>query len=50
MEITMKVWYKANDKLSFEIEASGQKEVFKELALIQEIFNESKCEIGRAHV
>ena len=43
MEITMKVWYKANDKLSFEIEASGQKEVFKELALIQEIFNESKC-------
>lgn len=39
----MKVIYKANDKLSFELEASGQKEIFKELALIQEIFSEEKC-------
>lgn len=39
----MKVLYKANDKLQFEIEASGQKEVFKELAVIQEIFAEAKC-------
>ena len=39
----MKVIYKANDKLQFELEASGQKEVFKELALIQEIFSETKC-------
>lgn len=39
----MKVLYKANDKLSFELDASGQKEVFKELATIQEIFSEDKC-------
>lgn len=39
----MKVLYKANDKLQFELEAGGQKEIFKELALIQEIFSESKC-------
>jgi hypothetical protein len=43
MEIIMKVIYKANDKLTFELEASGQKEIFKELALIQEIFSEEKC-------
>lgn len=41
----MKVIYKANDKLQFELEASGQKEIFKELALIQEIFSETKCGI-----
>ena len=45
MEMTMKVIYKANDKLSFELEASGQKEIFKELALIQEIFSEEKCSL-----
>lgn len=39
----MKVFYKANDKLSFEMEADGQKEIFKELAIIQEIFSEDKC-------
>ena len=39
----MKVIYKANDRLQFELEASGQKEIFKELALIQEIFSETKC-------
>lgn len=39
----MKVKYKANDKLEFELEGSGQKEVFKELATIQEIFAEEKC-------
>lgn len=39
----MKVIYRASDKLSFELEASGQKEIFKELALIQEIFSEDKC-------
>jgi hypothetical protein len=39
----MKVNYKANDKLEFELEGSGQKEIFKELALIQEIFSETKC-------
>lgn len=41
----MKVFYKANDRLSFELEASGQKEIFKELAIIQEIFSEDKCEL-----
>ena len=39
----MKVLYKANDKLTFELEGSGQKEVFKELATIQEIFAEESC-------
>lgn len=39
----MKVVYKASDKLSFELEGSGQKEVFKELALIEEIFAEGTC-------
>lgn len=39
----MKVLYKANDKLTFELEGSGQKEIFKELAVIQEIFAEEKC-------
>jgi len=41
----MKVLYKANDKLQFELEGNGQKEIFKELALIQEIFSENKCGI-----
>ena len=39
----MKVKYKVSDKLEFELEGAGQKEVFKELALIQEIFGEEKC-------
>lgn len=39
----MKVFYKANEKLSFELEADGQKEIFKELATIQEIFAEESC-------
>lgn len=39
----MKVKYKVGDKLEFELEGAGQKEVFKELALIQEIFAEEKC-------
>ena len=43
----MKIHYRVNDKLSFELEADGQKEVFKELATIQEIFSESEC--GSCH-
>lgn len=39
----MKVLYTPNEKLSFELEGSGQKEIFKELALIEEIFAENKC-------
>lgn len=39
----MKVIYKPNDKLQFELEGSGQKEIFKELAIIQEVFSEEKC-------
>jgi hypothetical protein len=39
----MKVLYKASDKLTFELEGSGQKEIFKELAIIQEIFAEESC-------
>lgn len=39
----MKLKYKVSDKLEFELEGAGQKEVFKELAIIQEIFGEEKC-------
>jgi hypothetical protein len=39
----MKLKYRIGDKLEFEVEGTGQKEVFKELAIIQEIFGESKC-------
>jgi hypothetical protein len=39
----MKVIYSASNKLSFELEGSGQKEIFKELALIEEIFSENQC-------
>jgi len=39
----MKVIYKASDKIQFELEASGQKELFKELATVEEIFGEGKC-------
>ena len=39
----MKLKYKVGEKLEFELEGAGQKEVFKELALIQEIFGEEKC-------
>lgn len=39
----MKLNYKVNDRLNFEVEGSGQKEVFKELAMIQEVFGEKCC-------
>ena len=39
----MKVKYKVGDRLEFELEASGQKELFKELSSIQEIFGEESC-------
>lgn len=39
----MKAIYKIGDKLEFELEGAGQKEIFKELAIIQEIFAEEKC-------
>lgn len=39
----MKARFRANDRLEFELEGAGQKELFKELAMIQEIFGEEKC-------
>lgn len=39
----MKLNYKINDKLSVEIEGAGQKEIFKELAVLQEVFGENTC-------
>lgn len=39
----MRASYKVSDKLQFEVEGEGQKEIFKELAAIQEIFGETKC-------
>lgn len=41
----MKLRYKVNNKLEFELEGDGQKEIFKELAAVQEIFGEEKCGI-----
>lgn len=41
----MKVKYKVNNNLEFEVEGNGQKEIFKELAIIQEIFGEHACGI-----
>jgi len=39
----MKVKFKPSPKIEFELEGSGQKEVFKELATVQEIFSEEHC-------
>ena len=39
----MLVNYKISEKLEFTVEGAGQKEIFKELATIQEIFGEDKC-------
>lgn len=39
----MKVNYRVGERLSFEVDGAGQKEVFKELAAIQEIFGEDNC-------
>jgi len=41
----MKAKYKVGDKLEFELDGAGQKELFKEIASIQEIFGEVKCGI-----
>ena len=39
----MKAIYKVSNKLSFEINAEGQKGLFEELADIQGIFSEEPC-------
>jgi PHP family Zn ribbon phosphoesterase len=39
----MKVTYKVNDKLTFELESEGQKQLFEDLGNIQEIFGEAEC-------
>lgn len=39
----MKLRYKVGDRLEFELDGAGQKEIFKELAAIQEIFGEECC-------
>jgi len=41
--MSMKLKYKVSDKLEFELDVPGQKEVFKEIATLQEIFGEEKC-------
>lgn len=47
----MLVKYKINDRLEFTVEGAGQKEIFKELAVIQEIFGEEKCGLcGKSHL
>ncbi len=39
----MKITYKISDKMQCEIEEDGQKEIFKKLSSIQEIFGEAEC-------
>lgn len=39
----MEANYKVNEKLEFRVEAKGQKEMFKELAVLQEVFGEESC-------
>ena len=34
---------KVNDKLTLKISAEGQKELFKDLSTVQEIFGENSC-------
>lgn len=45
----MKLNYKVSDKLSFELEGTGQKEIFKELSALQEIFGEESCGMCKSH-
>lgn len=45
----MKLNYKVSDRLSFELEGEGQKEIFKELSAIQEIFGEESCGLCKSH-
>ena len=45
----MKLNYKVSDKLSFELEGAGQKEIFKELSALQEIFGEESCGMCKSH-
>lgn len=45
----MKAKLQANDKLSFEFEGDDQKAIFKQIAVVQEVFDENKCgECGNA--
>lgn len=39
----MKIKYRANNNLEFEIDGDGQKEIFKDLASLQEVFGEENC-------
>lgn len=39
----MKLKYRVNSNLEFELEAEGQKQIFKELSSLQEIFGENNC-------
>lgn len=39
----MKAKFKPTENLEFELEGAGQKELFKELATVQEVFSEKSC-------
>lgn len=39
----MKIVYRASDKLTVEIEAAGQKEIFKAMSSVQEILGDTVC-------
>lgn len=39
----MKLNYRVNEKLSFEVDADGQKQIFEALATLDEVFGERQC-------
>jgi translation initiation factor 2 beta subunit (eIF-2beta)/eIF-5 len=39
----MKVICKVNEKVTFELEGSGQKDIFEQLSSVQEVFGEGAC-------
>lgn len=43
----MKAHYKVSDRLSFEIEADDQKEIFRQLAIVDNVFGENVCPVTK---
>ena len=44
-----KAIFRPSEKLEFHIEGSGQKELFKNLSIVQEVFSEVQCGICGSH-
>jgi hypothetical protein len=43
----MKAHYKVSDRLSFEIEGDNQVEIFRQLALVDQVFSNTTCPITK---